>query len=279
MCKFQRFCPVKAVVVSAVAVAVLAGSSTAWGEVISVSGDSNIFGAGHTTAPAPGGGGGGTLPPVFSFTAAPNLVLTFSTVTGTVRGDKNNNNGNFGANGPDGGEFLKPTDINSTGGISGISGDLTWFLVGVFLSDAEPVDPAPAILNFKTAGGLGASFATLSPELNRDLLHRRRADWHRQRRRPAVHGPNRSDPAFSGHRRRACIQQSLHWAAWRVRQQRWRVRCTVHRGGSARTRDPGTAVGWCDGRCRLGAEKAPSNGVNGPDSETRPTLCSHRLCQ
>jgi hypothetical protein len=43
----------------------LVGSSTA--ETLEVPGKANIFGAGHTKAPAPGGGGGGVLPPLSVF--------------------------------------------------------------------------------------------------------------------------------------------------------------------------------------------------------------------
>src|SRR5256886_17045714 len=48
--------------------------------------DANIFGAGHTTPPAPGGGGVGELPPEFDFgfTAGTGLVLIFTSVTGSV---------------------------------------------------------------------------------------------------------------------------------------------------------------------------------------------------
>src|SRR4028118_1062628 len=51
---------------------------------LTISGQSNIFGAGKTSAPAPGGGFGGQLPPMFDFAAGPGKVLTFSNISGIV---------------------------------------------------------------------------------------------------------------------------------------------------------------------------------------------------
>src|SRR4028119_2131014 len=51
---------------------------------LNISATSNIFGAGKTSAPAPGGGSGGQLPPMFNFAAAANQVLTFSNISGSV---------------------------------------------------------------------------------------------------------------------------------------------------------------------------------------------------
>jgi hypothetical protein len=51
---------------------------------LTISGDSNIFGAGKTSAPAPGGGFGGQLPPMFDFAAAAGQVLTFSNISGSI---------------------------------------------------------------------------------------------------------------------------------------------------------------------------------------------------
>ena len=51
---------------------------------LTISGDSNIFGAGKTSAPAPGGGTGGQLPPQYNFAAAAGQVLIFSNISGIV---------------------------------------------------------------------------------------------------------------------------------------------------------------------------------------------------
>lgn len=124
----------------------------------------NIFGAGHLVPPAPGGGSaagpGGILPPVHTFAALDGQVLTFSGVAGAVSCC------NAFTNGPDGGPYASgTTDITSHGGISGIVNDQhTMFLVGVFLDDAEPADPAPPRLDF-SAGALGESFAALAPRI------------------------------------------------------------------------------------------------------------------
>lgn len=135
-----------------------------------VSAQANIFGAGHTTAPNPGGGGGGMLPPVFTFAAGPGKILQFSSVTGTVNCCTSYPQSPPTVNGPDGGMFgVDHTIMDSFGGISGIvHGDhnlpnsgKTMFLVGVFLDDSEPADPAPERLNFTGAD----NFLTLSPLL------------------------------------------------------------------------------------------------------------------
>jgi hypothetical protein len=69
---------------------------------LNISGNANIYGAGHATSPAPGGGGAGTLPSRVTFTAGSFSVLTFSSVTGTVTlnvgsGDNSNDWDGFGA--------------------------------------------------------------------------------------------------------------------------------------------------------------------------------------
>jgi len=103
------------------------------------------------------------LPPSITFAPATGLVLTFSGVTGAVACCVGGV-----PNGPDGGTSASgTTDITSFGGISGIlHGNRTLFLVGVFLNDAEPADPAPARLNFTGAD----SFTSLSPLLNQTFF-------------------------------------------------------------------------------------------------------------
>jgi hypothetical protein len=150
--------------VACLALATFPIAHSAQAAVLSVSGDANIFGAGHASAPQPGGGGAGILPPGVSFPAGPSQVLTFSSVTGTVRIDFDNTPA--GTSGPDGGTLYLPTDISSFSGISGVTlNQRTLFMVGVFLNSAEPADPAPARLDFSDAA-LTRSFTTLSPALN-----------------------------------------------------------------------------------------------------------------
>jgi hypothetical protein len=143
------------VVAAAVLLHGAAGATT-----VVVDAKANIFGAGHAVPPDPGGGGAGLLPPCVSFTGGPGYTVLFSSVTGTVFCC----NGEAGGNGPDGGiEASGDTDILPYGGISGIvHGQRTLFLVGVFLDDSEPVDPAPPRIDFTGWSGL---FNELTPEL------------------------------------------------------------------------------------------------------------------
>ena len=120
-----------------------------------VGGLANIHLAGHGP---PSLSGEGVNPPSFSFTSGPGQVLIVSGVTGIVSLDTGASLGN----GPDGGAFLAPTGITSLNGISGIHANQTGFLIGVFLSSVEPSDPAPPVLDFRTAG-ITTAFATLSP--------------------------------------------------------------------------------------------------------------------
>ena len=141
--------------------ALLAASLPTNAVILSVDAVDNIYGAGHSTAPAPGGGSAGTLPPSFTFAAGPGQVVTFSSVTGTATLTTS-----FGLFPPDGNPSTSfPMDLLSFGGISGIKCDTSGFMAGVFLGPAEPVNPAPAILNFGVAG-IGTAFATLSPLIN-----------------------------------------------------------------------------------------------------------------
>ena len=132
---------------------------------LTISGDSNIFGAGKTSAPDPGGGLGGQLPPMFNFAAAAGQVLTFSNISGSV-------NYHWAApesstNGIGDGGYLYGTNIWSYGGISGIRNDNAFgFLVGVFLTDLEPTDPAPLALDFTN----NTSFEEISPLLNQTFF-------------------------------------------------------------------------------------------------------------
>ena len=137
--------------------------------VLAIDGQANIFGAGHASPPAPGGESPGQSPPGYTFTAAPGQVLNFSSVTGIVTCCESNL-GAYGT-GPDGGPHASgDTDITSFGGVSGIlHSSRTMFLVGVFLDANEPVDPAPARLDF-SGGAIGDDFTVLSPEIGQTFF-------------------------------------------------------------------------------------------------------------
>ena len=130
-----------------------------------VNATSNIFGAGHTVAPDPAGGGGGELPTYIPLPVDRGSSIQFLHVEGTVGCCSSLTGSESG--GPDGAARETGTNISSYNGISGISHDSrAMFLVGVFLTDAEPSDPAPAVLSF-TGGG---EFSVLSPELSQTFF-------------------------------------------------------------------------------------------------------------
>lgn len=128
----------------------------------SVSSKANIFGAGHSAPPGTGCSGepnspAGTLPPSAGIAPGSVSALAFSSVTGSV-------NAAGSPLGPDG-ETPSGSNIQSTAGIAGADDNGgRFYLMGVFLTDAEPADPAPARLNFG-ALGLGHAFTTLSPQI------------------------------------------------------------------------------------------------------------------
>jgi len=124
-----------------------------------VSGSANIYGAGQATPPAPGGGGGGLPPALNGFSARPDRVITFSSVSGTI--SLTPSLGVF--SGPDGNASF-PTDISSFGGLAGIRSDSSGFLAGVFLGPTVPSDPTLPVLDFRSSA-LGTSFLTLAPQL------------------------------------------------------------------------------------------------------------------
>jgi hypothetical protein len=158
------------------------GGTSATSQTISAM--SNIYGAGFTTAPdaggsaTTGGAGGGILPPAFTFTAALNQVLTFSSVSGTI-----SVNGGQNHEGPDGNGSGVTSSTNSgysatsggsggtggTGGttttvISGITAPGAGYLVGIFETSATPSGAAPASLNYLT--GLSTSATDYYPMLD-----------------------------------------------------------------------------------------------------------------
>ena len=100
------------------------------------------------------------MPPVsFSFPAGCGQVLTFSNVTGII-------NVNFGGDAPpDGfGTDSGPPGftVGSWNGISGFEAQRYACLVGVFLSDMEPADPAPPPISFAT---ISLAFTNLQPAI------------------------------------------------------------------------------------------------------------------
>jgi hypothetical protein len=132
---------------------------------LTISGDSNIFGAGKTSAPAPGGGAGGQLPPLYNFAAAAGQVLTFSNISGSVNFSASSETSTNGIG--DGRAFLSGTNILSYGGISGIRNDKAIaFLVGVFLNDSAPTGSGPSALDFTN----NTNFTQLSPQLNQTFF-------------------------------------------------------------------------------------------------------------
>lgn len=141
------------------------GGDGALGPPQLVPGTANIFGAGRDVAPAPGGGEGGTLPPVWELPSSATLV-TISCATGSVTPFT----GQPHRNGPDGdrqGAGGANTDVTSFEGISGIVNQGNgMFLVGVFLTDAVPSDPAPPRLDFTDS----EDFEELAPEIGQTFF-------------------------------------------------------------------------------------------------------------
>ncbi|MBS1824311.1 MAG: hypothetical protein JST93_03235 [Acidobacteria bacterium] len=109
---------------------------------VKVDAKANIYTAGRSTP------FNGVLPQYVRFPAGPNKTLQILETTGTVGCTQTDPSHNA-----EGGVCLgrTQTNINSFQGISGIRHDTkTLFLVGVFLDDSTPNDPAPAIVNFTT---------------------------------------------------------------------------------------------------------------------------------
>jgi hypothetical protein len=121
-----------------------------------VPGTANIYGAGRAFPPSPGGGGGGDFPVVWELSPDARFV-TFPSATGEVISVV----GNSVPNGP-AGDKAGSTKVESFGGISGIVDRHNgMFLVGVFLTDEEPADPAPAVLDFTDK----EQFSVLAPKI------------------------------------------------------------------------------------------------------------------
>jgi len=130
--------------------------------ILNISGQANLWGAGHTALPP---GTDGVMPPSVHFSAGSNQTLIFTSISGSV--DIGADNGyNFGYHEPDG---ILDTPYNDSsvavGGISGfVDNNRIATLLGVFLDDSEPTDPAPASLDFSDTT-IGHDFSSLSPQL------------------------------------------------------------------------------------------------------------------
>lgn len=133
--------------------------------ILDVSAQADIWGAGHTGLPV--GTGGGIVPPMVLFPAGSNQVLVFSSVSGLINIGVAANRYVFGWNGPDG--IANTPYTNSGPAIDGVSGyvdnNRVAALLGVFLDDSEPINPAPASLDFSDGGPIGHNFLSLAPQL------------------------------------------------------------------------------------------------------------------
>lgn len=132
--------------------------------ILNVSGQANIWGAGHTGLPS--GTGGGIGPPLIHFQSGSNQFLVFTSVSGLVSIGTAPDGYVFGYHGPDGIANLPYND--SYAGVEGVSGftdsNRIATLVGVFLDDTEPTNPAPGNLDFSDTA-IGHSFSSLAPQL------------------------------------------------------------------------------------------------------------------
>ena len=122
----------------------------------------NIFGAGLAQPPEPGGGGAGVLPPGWRLPDGENRVVTVPRAAGRVKPIDDIP----AANGP-AGDKIGVTDVESHGGISGIAHRHNgMFLVGVFLTDDPPAEPAPPSLDFTGR----ERFRSLAPRIAQTFL-------------------------------------------------------------------------------------------------------------
>jgi hypothetical protein len=116
-------------------------------KTIVVNGKANIFAAGRSVLPPPSNALAGEFPPVLILASVTHRPITFSSITGAVSGRANE-----AGTGPDGKAEGSGTGVTSLHGISGIRhGVKVLFLVGVFLNDMEPADPAPPAIDFTDA--------------------------------------------------------------------------------------------------------------------------------
>lgn len=123
-----------------------------------VDGNANIFGASHSSSPAPDGGGSGGLPVQIALSTGAGQVLSISAVTGSVY---YGTGPEFVLSDADGNPNVGVRDVASYGGISGVISPYRYSLYGVFLTNSEASDAAPARLNFTT--GSSTAFTSLAP--------------------------------------------------------------------------------------------------------------------
>jgi hypothetical protein len=132
--------------------------------ILNVSGQADIWGAGHTALPP---GYDGILPPLVHFQSGSNQVLVFASVTGLISIGIAPDGYEFGYNGPDG--IVNSPYNDSATAVEGVSGfvdsNRIATLVGVFLDDSEPTNPAPASLDFSD-DAIGHIFSSLAPRLD-----------------------------------------------------------------------------------------------------------------
>jgi hypothetical protein len=140
--------------VTAFAITIL-NSNLATAVTYTVPASANISSAGLAVPVAPGGEGAGTLP-VLHLIQPGQAAFKFSTAGSVSQYFE------FFSQSGDGSGYT--ADISSYGGISGYKGDTIFPFVGVFLGVGTPQAPAPATLQF-TSAGLGFNFTTLSPGL------------------------------------------------------------------------------------------------------------------
>jgi len=134
----------------------LAAGAAASAQTVTVDARSPVFDAGRA-APTPGTDG--VLPPSVALPGGCQRYVTVTNVSGSVRA--------FPASQPGGadGNANYPTvtsDIDGYAGISGVATPLIMPLLGVFLDDSVPADPAPSDLDFIASG---TDFTQVSPGL------------------------------------------------------------------------------------------------------------------
>jgi len=133
---------------------------------LTVSAQSNIFAAGRQESINSLGSYDGWLPVAITFQPRTGQWITFTSVTGRIASFYNMNYPDswHGADGDNLGDWSTDhlgTDVYSFNGLSGIRDETSLPLVGVFLNDEIPSDPAPPRLDFMQAH----EFETLSPQL------------------------------------------------------------------------------------------------------------------
>lgn len=145
------------------ATGVAVGSPLVTAAELTVDARAKIYGAGHVSpfdTPQPSGGGGGVPPPGYAFSVAGPTILRFTAVTGYI-------DVNFaGPAGPDGhgpATGDRGLVVGAWNGLSEYAASRYACLVGVFLSDQEPLDPAPPPLDYSVST---LDFTELAPGLN-----------------------------------------------------------------------------------------------------------------